>query len=140
MKYKFLKHTADIKFQAFGKSLEEVFENASLALTNIISKDKIKNKIKEKISMQIEGADKERLLCDFLEEFLFLLETKGFLLSFIKNLNIEEKSGAYFLNGDLYGDKVNNYELDNHVKAITYSEMFVRGEKGEFVCQVVVDV
>ena len=140
MRYKFLKHTADIKFQAFGKSLEEVFESAAYALANIISKDKIKNRIKEEVSMQIKGADKERLLCDFLEEFLFLFETKGFLLSSIKNLNIEEKSGAYFLKGDVFGDKADDYELDNHVKAITYNEMFVKQVGDKFICQVVVDV
>lgn len=80
------------------------------------------------------------MLCDFLEEFLFLFETKGFLLSSIKNLNIEEKSGAYFLKGDFFGDKADGYELDNHVKAITYNEMFVKQVDDKFICQVVVDV
>ena len=42
MKYKFLEHTADIKFQAFGKTFEQAFENSALAVANIISKDKIK--------------------------------------------------------------------------------------------------
>ena len=35
-KYKFLEHTADIKFQAFGKSLEEVFSNCAYAMFNSI--------------------------------------------------------------------------------------------------------
>lgn len=140
MKYKFLKHTADVKFQAFGKNLETCFENAAYALTNIISKDKIKRKIKEDASIQVEGTDKEGLLYSFLEEFLFLFETKGFLLSFIKKLKIEEKSGAYFLSCEALGDNADNYELNNHVKAVTYNEMFVKKEKNKYICQVVVDV
>ena len=41
VKFKFLAHTADRKFQAFGKTLEEVFENSALALFNIVYDEKI---------------------------------------------------------------------------------------------------
>jgi len=143
MKFKFLPHTADVKFQAFGKSLEEAFVNSALALVNVISKDKIKSVIKKKISIQIEGADMARLLYDFLEEFLYFLDTENFLLSKINNLKIKEDAGAYFISCDVLGDKGDDYELEHHVKAITYNEMFVKkvkGEKNKYVCQVVVDV
>ena len=36
MKYKFFNKTADIKFQAYGKNLEEAFINAALAMTSIM--------------------------------------------------------------------------------------------------------
>ena len=39
-KFEFLEHTADIKFRAFGKTLEEVFENSALAVSSIYSKEK----------------------------------------------------------------------------------------------------
>ena len=31
-RFKFLEHTADVKFQAFGNNLEEVFENSALRI------------------------------------------------------------------------------------------------------------
>ncbi len=34
--YEYLEHTADIKYLAYGKNLEEVFENAALAMFNVI--------------------------------------------------------------------------------------------------------
>ena len=40
MKHKFLPHTADVKFRAYGKSLEEAFSNAALALTEVIADPK----------------------------------------------------------------------------------------------------
>ena len=52
MKYKYLEHTADIKFQAFGNSIEEVYENSALAMFNAMSEDKIAKKIKKKISVK----------------------------------------------------------------------------------------
>lgn len=143
MKYKFLEHTADIKFQAFGNSLEEVFENSALAIQEIITqKIKIKSVIKKKI--KVNGKDKEALLYDFLEEFLFLLDSEGFVLSKINRLNIKEKSGRYELGAEVIGDKASNYKFTNNVKAITYNEMKVEKKKikgkDKFICQVVVDV
>jgi len=35
-RYRFLEHTADAKFQAFGKTLEEAFSNAALATASLM--------------------------------------------------------------------------------------------------------
>ena len=137
MKFKFLKHTADIKFQAFGSSLEEAFKNSALALTYIMYKGKIKPVIKKRIV--VKGKDKANLLYTFLEEFLFLLDSENFLLSRIEKLKIN-KNREYELEAEVLGDSVENYKPELDVKAVTYNEMFVRSEKNKFVCQVVVDV
>ena len=81
-KFKFLAHTADIKFQAFGNSLKEVYENSALALFNTIYDKKIKAKKKFKIKTQ--GHDLESLLYNFLEEVLVLVDGKNFLPAKIK--------------------------------------------------------
>jgi SHS2 domain-containing protein len=153
MQYKFLPHTADIKFQAFGKSLEESFANSAYALTKIMCKQKIKGKIKKTI--KIKARNRERLLYDFLEEFLYLFEVGGFLLSKIEKIEIKGVSGKYDskreiryreleLKAEIYLDENNNYELENHVKAITYNDMRIESPpkdgSNKFVCQVVVDV
>ena len=138
MKYKFLEHTADIKFQALGKNLEEVFCNCAYALTDSIIETKIKSN--KKIKFKVKGNDLENLLYNFLEEFLFLCETENFVLSKIKNLKIEKKSKNYFLFCEISGDKSKKYTIKEHVKAITYSEMFIKKIKGKFIAQVVLDV
>ena len=137
MKYKFLNHTADIKFQAFGKSLEECFENAAYALFEIMfEKIKIKPEIKRKI--KIKGSDLNSLLYNFLEEFLYLLDAENFIISRIDKIKIDKKKFA--LTSELAGDKAENYKFSNSVKAITYNDMFVVKDKKGYKCQVVVDV
>ena len=37
MKFKYFDHTADIMFEAYGKTLEETFCNAGLAMFNILT-------------------------------------------------------------------------------------------------------
>ncbi len=120
-KFKFLKHTADVKFSAEGKTLEEAFTNSALALKETITRNvKIASKIKKEIN--VEGKDSESLLYNFLEEFLFLLDSESFIFSRIENLNISKNK----LNAVVYGDKMENYGFTNDVKAITYSEMKIK--------------
>jgi len=146
MRYKFLEHTADIKFQAFGKSLEKCFENAGYALVNIICKSPVKGVDRKKI--RVKGRDRESLLYNFLEEILYLLDVGGFLVGEIKNLKIvgvskSVKGKKYYnleLTAEVLGDSVENYETEGDVKAITYNSMFVKKDGKRLVCQVVVDV
>jgi SHS2 domain-containing protein len=135
MKFKFLEHTADMKFQAYGKTIEEAFENAAYALKEVMyGKLKIKEKIKKKI--EVSGKDNESLLYDFLEEFLYLLDAEDFLLSGIKSIKMKDKK----LTAEIIGDKGENYQFTNNVKAITYNQMFVKQKEGKWLAQVVVDV
>jgi SHS2 domain-containing protein len=136
MKFKFLPHTADIKFQAFGKNFKEVFENSALALFKIFYDRKVKEKKLFKI--KVKGNDFESLLYNFLEEFLVLFDSKNFLPSKIKNLRLNEKK--FKINTEVLGDDSKNYKLSEYVKAITYNEMFVKKIKNKFISQVVVDV
>ncbi len=162
MKYKFLEHTADVKFQAFGKSLEEVFKNSALALKETIYEKKVQEK-KEK-EIKVEEKDLESLLYSFLEEILYLLEGENFLISKVKNLEISKdisdkknlinkktklrakksitskKDKQLKLKAIISGDKASSYSFTNSVKAITYNDMFVRKEKDKWICQVVLDV
>lgn len=139
MKYEYLEHTADIKFKAYGKNLEEAFANAALALSNIMADvDDVKKKIKKTI--EVKGGDLKSLLYNFLEEFLFLLDTQNFLLGKVNDIKIIKKNNKYKLTANATGDKAENYETKGDVKAITYNEMEIKQEKDKAMVQVVVDV
>ena len=133
-KFKFLEHTADIKFQAFGKSVEEVFENSALAMSNAMYDGKVEKK--KKIKIKVEGKDFESLLYNFLEEFLFLFDSKNFLFGEVKNLRIDK----FKLESEVLGDKASNYNFTRDVKAVTYNEMFVKKQNNKWIAQVVLDV
>jgi SHS2 domain-containing protein len=51
-KFKFFEHTADVEFEAYGKTLEEAFENAALAMFSVMT-DTIKVKPKTKKEFEI---------------------------------------------------------------------------------------
>jgi SHS2 domain-containing protein len=135
VKFKFLEHTADLKFQAFGETKEEAFENSSLALKEAITG---KKKIKETDERKIEakGRDFESLLYNFLEEILYLLDAEDFLFSKVKAIKIR----GFKLKAVITGDRASLYKFTNNVKAITYNEMFVKNDDGKWIIQAVVDV
>lgn len=136
MKYKFLEHTADIKFQAFGKSIEKAFVNSAKAIVKTIYSKKIKRRISKPIS--IKAKDFENLLYKFLEEIIVLIDTDNFLCSRIKNLKIDQKK--FTLTAVLIGDNSESYKIQTHVKAVTMSEMFVKREGKKWISQVVLDI
>ena len=135
MPYLFLEHTADVKFRATGENLEEMFVSSAEALNEVI-RGNITILEQKEISFSVEGHDVENLLYNFLEEFLYLLDARNFLVSKIKSIQIKNKK----LECTVAGDSADNYAFTNDVKAVTYNEMFVREENGKFKCQVVLDV
>ena len=124
MAYKFLEHTADVKFLAEGKTLEQAFKESAKALQKTMTKGtKIKDKIEKTI--KIDAEDNESLVRAFLEEFLYLLDAEDFIFSKITEIVIT----GFKLQAKIKGDKASNYKISNEVKAITYNDMFVKKNK-----------
>jgi SHS2 domain-containing protein len=138
-KYRFFEHTADAKFQAYGATLEEAFAHAVLATVTLMwDWKKIENKTERKV--EVEGKDLKQLLASFLEEILYLLDSKNFLTGVAEKISVKQDGSRYVLKalfkGDIFSDK---YEIYGDVKAITYSEMKIEDKNG-FMVQVVVDM
>lgn len=140
-KFEWIDHPADAGFKAYGKNLEEAFENAALALTELmVDSDKVELKEEEKIEIQSE--DLESLLFDWLDHFLYLQGAKGYIASKFEVEDIIEENDGYSLRGKAWGEK---YSLKKHgpgseVKAITYHMMEINQEPARTSVQVVVDV
>ncbi|MCX8158845.1 MAG: archease [Candidatus Pacearchaeota archaeon] len=136
--FEFLPHTADVKIRAYGSSLENAFKNCALALKEVITEIKIKPKIQKNILIKSE--DEQSLLYEFLEQFLYLLDAKDFIISKIKKIEIAKLKNKFLLKATIIGDKASNYLFTNDVKAITYNEMLIKKENKKFIIEFVIDV
>lgn len=130
-KFEYLSHTADAKFRAYGKTLEEKFANAAYATFNIMHDSK---KVKPLIKKEITLAAKKTtsLLYDWIDELLFYLDSEGWFLSKIEKIEIKDGK----LKATVYGDDYKKYKTEGHVKGVTYSEMDINEE----YVQVVLDM
>ncbi len=134
-KFDVLEHTADGKFRAYGKNLEEQFGNSVLAMFSFMfNLDDVKAKIKKKI--HLKGKDKQALLYNWLEEFLVLLDLDAFIPSKIEEIKIKKTPDGFEINAIILGDFVGEHKHIGSVKAMTYAEMEITPE----YVQVVVDL
>ena len=134
-KFKFLEHTADIKFQVFGETLAEIFENSVLAFANYVSNDQKISSGKGKI-INVSGEDSESLLYNFFDELIYLLDAENFIATKAK-VTLRGNN----LKAELFGDSASKYEGLKQIKAATYAEMFIKKlSSGNWQAQVVLDV
>lgn len=128
-KFEYFDVTADIGFKAYGQTLNEAFENAGLAIFNIISDtSNIAPKIDE--SFEITSEDEVSLLYDYLEELLFYHEVDFMLFSEF-DVDIEKTGDQYHLKATIAGEPIDwlKHERKTEIKAITFHMMDVKKTK-----------
>lgn len=121
--YEYFEATADIGFKAYGKDLNEAFENAGLAMFNIIT-DTSGVKPDNEISFEITSEDYVSLLYDYLEELLFHHEIDFMLFS---EFHVEIDDG-FHLKATIKGEEIDwdRHERKTEIKAITFHKMDVK--------------
>lgn len=142
MGYKFIETLtfADVAFEAYGKSLEEMFKEAGLALENvqIYNLNKVKKIIEKNI--EIKGKDEEELLFKFLQEIIFLKDSEKLIFS---DFEIKiERNKELKLKGVLKGEKIDfkRHHAKIDVKAVTLHMFEVKKIKDKWYCRVILDV
>lgn len=139
-KYENLYHIADAKFRAYGVTMEEAFENAALAMFNVMIGTK---NLKPQQMRQIEltSSDIKMLLADWLSELLYLFEVDGIVFCEFKIDRIEKTDEGFSLTGKAKGETIDlsRHSFDTQVKAVTLHELEVQQNEDGFWVQVVVD-
>jgi SHS2 domain-containing protein len=121
--YEYFEVTADIGFKAYGENLNEAFENASIAMFNIITDTSNVTPSKE-IEFEISSEDEVSLLYDYLEELLFHHEVDFMLFSQF-HVQIDEN---LCLRAKIKGEEIDwdKHERKTEIKAITFHKMDVK--------------
>ena len=139
MKFKFFEHTADIGIEAYGKNLNELFENAALATSEVMVNTKqIKPSIKKEINLDNKNID--NLLVDFLDEIIYYKDAEELLFS--KFEVIIKKDSIYKLKAKIYGEKINRekHELRDDAKAVTFYQFKLEKIKNGFKVRFILDI
>ena len=121
--YEYFDVTADIGFKSYGETLNEAFENAGLAIFNIIS-DTANIEPSREISFKIRSEDEISLLYDYLEELLFYHEIEFMLFS---EFHVEIHDDLT-LKATIRGEEIDwdKHERKTEIKAITFHKMDVK--------------
>lgn len=133
--------TADVAFKAEGKSLEELFKFAGIAVMSIIIKDpeSIKGTAVRRIALKEETL--ELLLYEYLNELLHIKDSEN-LLVIPDTVKISKKNNLYVLFSSVSGDFINRekYYYFVDVKAVTMHELTVENSESGWSAIFVIDV
>lgn len=136
MKYKILDHTADIMFEVYGKTLNELFTNAAIATFDVmVKRSSIASKIKKEINL--ENKDPEKLLFEFIEELIYLKDAEYLVFKTFK-VKIKNNSLKAIVEGEKINPKKHNLLLD--VKAITLHKYKLSKTKAGYKATILLDI
>lgn len=138
--FKYLEHITDAYIESWGDSLEEAFSYAATATINVMFE--IKNvRGTSKTDLQVEGEDYLELLFNWLEKMLLLISIDNQVISSFE-IRISKLDTKYRLTGWGMAESIDiskhNYRTE--IKGITYHEMEVLQEDGQYKVRFILDL
>ena len=139
--FRFLEHTADAYVEAYGVTLEEAFENAAAAMTDVMT-DLETVKAENEETFVVDAQDEPALLYSWLEELLLEFELKSKLYSRFEVSSIKATSEGFRLHAKAWGEP---YDSERHpskvgIKSATYHQMEIIQEPGDVTLRFILDI
>ncbi len=143
MPYRFLEDvaTADIAFEARGETLEEVFTAAAEATMNVMIESLDSIEPRQLRKFDLESAELDMLLFDFLQELIFFKDSERLLLR-VDEIRIEERKGSYRLKALTQGESLDpdRHEQRVDVKAVTLHRFRLEKTPHGWMSTIILDI
>ena len=143
MPYKYLEDVAiaDVAFEAWGATLEELFKAAADATVNLMVADLSTITSHEQRTIELEDDSLDLLLFNFLQELIFYKDAQKLLLR-VGEIQIERTNGSFKLRAEAHGEELNpaKHELGVDVKAVTLHRFQVQETPEGWQANVILDV
>ncbi len=137
--YRFFDHTADIAFEAYGDSLNQLFEHAALAVFETMVNLKTVSATKD-YRIALSAPDEEQLLFDFLSELVFLKDAEYVVFNQFRVAitRKEEMSLTAVARGESIDPR--KHELRVDVKAVTLHKFTLQKKGDAYKAFVILDI
>ena len=129
--YRFLEHTADILFEAYGKSYEEAYQNSAHAMLSIFGTAGKS----ERADFSVTAHNIEELTVQALADMLAHMDTHEMVFSSVQVTAFD--AAKRHLEFTALGEKKQPRDT---VKAVTYHEMMVKESKDGWTIRILLDV
>lgn len=134
-----LDHTADVGFLLEAESLEGLFQAALKGLLSVMFQSPPEGGRRQR-RIALEAEDLETLLVRYLNELIYLVQTKGFVPGKAQ-VKVRPQEGGYRLEATLFGEPFQEgFGFQGEVKSATFHGLKVEKEGGRWRAQVILDV
>jgi SHS2 domain-containing protein len=132
---------ADAAFEVRGKDLAELFSSAADATMNVMIEDLESIENREEMDISIENGELDMLLFNFIQELVFLKDTRKLLLR-VRSVSIETDRLGFTLHASCFGEKL---DPEKHrpivdVKAVTLYHFSLQQSDDGWKATAVLDV
>ena len=133
--FEILEHTADVGIRAWGDSPEALFEQAARGLADILGAWSPGDG--ESYDVVLESRDLEGLLVDWLNEVIYLQESRDAVLA---GINVDQIQKDHLVGRVTLARRTTVLD-GTAVKAVTYHQLkAARKDDGKWIAEVYVDV
>ena len=143
MPYRYLEDIAiaDVAFEAWGDTREEMFVAAADAAMNVMVADLNTIASTENRPLQVAAEEIDMLLFELLQELIFYKDAERLLLR-VPAVVIEEREGRFLLTAEAYGEEIDpeKHDLIVDVKAVTLHRFRVEPTPRGWEAFVILDI
>lgn len=136
-KYRTFKRSSDLAVKIFGKSQAELFANSGFALFDLLTQiDKIE--MHERLTLEVEGADRDDLMVNWMRELLYLYQGSGYML---KEFVVQEVKDNH-IRGEVSGEKFDpdRHEIQREIRAVVSHQSRMEKTGDQWTAQVVLEL
>ena len=141
MPFSYMDHTGDVGVEIEAGSLENLLVDASKAFADILTDPSLIDS-REIVKLSVQALDPTELLLNWLEELLYLFDTRGLLAAPTKISIATDPDGAISLDAEIAGEEIDpsRHPLRVQIKAVTYHCLEVRQQGDRWLGRVIFDI
>lgn len=132
-----LEHPSDVGIEVYGTTKEELFVNAARGMYAILLENGVPHET-VKHSLQLQGRDLPNLLLLWLNELLFLFESRRFVLATVEYHIFTPAQLACTVHGEELPEELCRVMVG--IKAVTYHHLVVEEQNNGWFGRVYFDV
>ena len=135
--YRITTHQNELAVRIVGNSQADLFANSGFALFDVMAEfDKIE--AAERLSLEVEGSDRDDLMVNWIRELLYLYQGGGYLLKEFKINEVNDTS----VKAEVAGEKIDpdRHEIKQEIAAVAFHKSRMQKTGNRWIAQVIFEI
>jgi SHS2 domain-containing protein len=136
-RYRLTTRQSELAVRVAGNSQADLFVNSAFALFDVMT-DVEKVDIKERMSLEVEGTDRDDVMVNWMRELLYLYQGSGYLL---KEFAIREAKDT-LVRAEVCGEKIDpdRHEIRKEIHGIAYHQSRMQKTGDQWTAQLIFEI
>ena len=135
--YRITTHQNELAVRIVGNSQADLFAASGFALFDVMA-DIDKIEATERLSLEVEGSDRDDLMVNWIRELLYLYQRSGYLLKEFKIIEVKDT----LVKVEVAGEKIDpdRHEIKQEIAAVAFHKSRMQKTGNQWIAQVIFEV